>query len=482
MKNRLVAVMSALFFASAPACADSHLPAQLRDALQKAVDASPEVLSRWHAFRVVENQQDVARGEYLPSVDVSAGVGREYLKRPGESRESFNRRGATIGLNQMLYDGMFTRNEVARLGHAKLTRYFELLEAVQDTSLETFKAYVDVLRYRDLVQATKENYVEHKLVYDQIVDRTQAGVGRGVDLEQATGRLALAESNLLTEAANLHDVSARYVRLVGEKPSEDAQPIDPAMLSARLPTTIGEVLNTSFAENPALKTALANIRASQAQVDTVRSAFRPRLDLRASQSAEHNLDGNRGRTNEGVVELVMTYNLYRGGADQARLRQAAEEVNISRDLREKACRDLRQTVSIAYNDVQQLREQMAYLDQHQLSTGKARQAYRQQFDIGQRSLLDLLDTENEYFEARRAYINASYNKLLAEARSLAGMGRLLTALDVTRSDLPAVSQLADESDYVDAASLCPPEAPGMLVVDKEALFEEAMQTLGAGRR
>lgn len=178
----------------------------------------------------------------------------------------------------------------------------------------------------------------------------------------------------------------------------------------------------------------------------------------------------------------MNFNLYRGGGDQARLRQAAETLNAAHDTRERVCRDLRQAVSISYNDNRVLEEQLKYLEQHQLSSARAREAYRQQFDIGQRTLLDLLDGENEYFDARRAYANAYYNRLIAQAGTLARTGTLLETLGVARESLPSVSELAGEETYIDGESVCPPVAPEALRVDKEALFAEAKRAMGDRRR
>ncbi|MGL1832325.1 TolC family protein [Rhodocyclaceae bacterium SMB388] len=184
-----------------------------------------------------------------------------------------------------------------------------------------------------------------------------------------------------------------------------------------------------------------------------------------------------GLTRDGVVGLVMTYNLSRGGADQARLRRAAETANEGMDLREKVCRDVRQSLSIAYNDVSRLNEQLGYLAQHRRSSERTRQAYRQQFDIGQRTLLDLLDTENEFSEASRAYVGALHDQLVAEARSLAEMGRLMRALDVAREDLPTPADLGQQRGAIDPDSICPPEAPEPLRIDKEAVFAEAMRAM-----
>lgn len=475
-------LISAALLASLPGIVSAEVPAKLREVAQQAVSANPEVQARWHAFEAARHEQDVVRSGYLPQIDVAAGVGREKIKLPGATSDSFDRTSTSVIMSQMLFDGFLTRSEVSRFGHAKMVRYQELLSDAESVALEAVRAYVDVQRQRELVRFAQENYVEHKLVYDQIVDRTRSGIGRGVDLELATGRLALAESNLLTAATNLHDVSTRYLRVVGTPPVDDLPALDPATLRKALPANVRDALREAYSSSPSLKATVANVRAGEMLVDSRRAANSPRIDLLARQDYDRQLDGGRASTREGVVEVVMSYNLYRGGADQARLRQAAEELNGARDTREKVCRDIRQTLTIAYNDVSALESQLRYLDQHQLSMSKARQAFRQQFDIGQRTLLDLLDNENEYFDSRRAYAEAAYNQLIAQARSLAGMGQLLKALSVTRDNLPAFGDLAGNETYLEPEAVCPPDAPEMVEIDKPALLEEAMRTVGSARR
>jgi adhesin transport system outer membrane protein len=290
-----------------------------------------------------------------------------------------------------------------------------------------------------------------------------------VDAKQANGRLALAESNLLTELSNLHDVSARYVRLVGEVPAAKLASFPAKFTLPHLPTSVVEAMNQAASRNPALNAAIENVRASRAAIDSRKAAFGPRVDLRLSQSQDHNLLGALGQTRQSVVELLLTYNLYRGGADEARMTQAAEALNQALDLQDKACRDMRQTLSIAFNDMLRLNEQLGYLDQHRLSTDKAREAYRQQFDIGQRSLLDMLDTQNEYFESSRAYVNAQYNQITAQARTLAGIGRLMPAMDINRADMAEEAERNPARSEADANEVCGAIAPMPPLVDKAQL-------------
>lgn len=430
----------------------------LQDAVKKAIVSNPEVQARWHDFLASQDEVDVARGGYYPRLDLSAGVGRENIKQPSLPSDSFTRRGAALTLNQMIYDGFATKSEVTKLAYARLTRYYEVLDATEITALEVTRAYEDVLRYRELSKLAQENYAQHKQIFDQIQQRVQAGVGRRVDLEQAGGRLALAQSNLLTEASNLHDVSARYQRIVGELPPGEM--VSPELLKQGIPPSIEEALKLAFQGSPAFNAALENVRAAQAEIGTAKANFHPRVDLRASKDIAFNDNGVSGRRDDEIIELVLNYNLFKGGSDRARVNQFSKRLELAKDLRDKSCRDIRQTLAIAYNDVGRLSKQLSFLDQHQLSIEKAREAYRRQFDIGQRTLLDLLDTENEYFQARRAYSNATYDYAIAHARTLAGMGALVPALQVAREGMPTAQELGQDRKSVDAADIkCPGEAP-----------------------
>lgn len=481
-KVRTLVCLAVLSTLQIGATASAAAPEPLRDAVRKAVVTNPEVQARWHAFQAAGADQDAARGGYYPQVDLSASIGRERLVRPNSGTDDYTHRNATLSLNQMVYDGFFTQSEVARMGYARLARYYELIDTSEGAALEVVRAYGDVLRYRELVRLAKLNYVEHKQISDQIGQRAGAGVGRRVDLEQATGRLALAESNLLTEVSNLHDVSARYLRLVGEMPPAELPDFGDKLTAAALPANASEALREAFNTSPTINAAVENVRAGQSLVEARRSAYHPRVELQAYKSIDRNLDGINGRSTDSVVQLVLNYNLFRGGADQARLRSAAESLNQSKDLREKACRDVRQTLAIAYNDSQRLVEQLRYLDQHQLSIEKAREAYRRQFDIGQRTLLDLLDTENEYFQARRAYTNARYDQVIAQARTLNGIGKLMSALDVAREDLPAPADIGQDRSGIDPATICPPDAPLPLQIDKAALLSDTLREAGGTKR
>lgn len=449
-------------------------PQTLKDAAKSAIVSNPEVLSRWHNFKAAEGERDAAFGSFLPRLDLSMGAGRENRDDP-LMHGGYDRNSASLTLTQMLYDGFATSNDVKRLDHAGLVRALELLDASDNIALEAARAYYDVLRYRKLVSLAEDNYVHHRAVLAQIQVRVQSGIGRRVDLEQAAGRLALAESNLLTETSNLHDVSARFQRIVGDVPAKEME--DLKKLSGTIPANSGEAIKLAQSNHPALRAAIENVRSASYAASVRRSAYQPRVDLRIKDEQGHNLGGILGQHDTRVAEVVLNWNLFNGLSDDARNRQYAEQANVAKDLRDKSCRDIRQTLTIAYNDVQKLNEQLKYLDQHQLSIEKARDAYRNQFDMGQRTLLDLLDSENELYQAKRAYTAAEYDLAIANARTQSGMGNLLATLDISANNVSELPSFEGWTSDEEAATQCPPEAVGVYTANKVDLDARAMELM-----
>ena len=143
------------------------------------------------------------------------------------------------------------------------------------------------------------------------------------------------------------------------------------------------------------------------------------VEARLAGASGRNVDGIEDQKRNGSAHIVLNWNLYNGGADTARVNQQKNLLNQAADVRDRVCRDTRQVAAIAYNDTRKLTEQLVYLERNTLAIEKARDAYRQQFDIGQRSLLDLLNAENELYTAKRSYANAESDLQLAYARTQA---------------------------------------------------------------
>lgn len=442
-------------------------PETLEKIIEKAVSENPEVQASFHAFKASEFDESAAKGRYLPNLTVDQTFRNQERLTPNINNTYTPNQQSTLTLRQMIFDGLATPSEVGRLDHVAKSRFYELQGQMQGVALDTATAYFDLLRYRRLVSYAQDNFVVHKQIFDKIKSRVDAGVGKKVDLEQATGRLALAEANLLTETTNLFDVSARFQRLVGELPPESVTEV--MLTGDGLEASADQVLDTAYKQNPNILAAIENIIAVEKSVTGRKAPFMPRLDLQGRKVLDVNGVSRNSTLAADTLEVTASWNIFNGFTDKSNLDSAVETLNRSHDLRDKACIDTRQLVAIAYNNIKQLNEQVAYRKQHQDSIENARLAYRKQYDIGQRTLLDLLDTENEYFQSRRNFTNAEMDLSTAYARTYAGQGLLLKKLGVTRSDVGEYPR----EEYMDRENVCKAVAPTQVVPDKAALLANA---------
>ncbi|MDH3991490.1 MAG: TolC family outer membrane protein [Gammaproteobacteria bacterium] len=470
--NRKLSLLLALLTLGGIASAAAAEPvADFATAVKQGVLTSPRVNASWYNFEAVREAERGARGAYLPSVDVTSEIGREDRDTPLIEDRNYGRDASRLSITQMLFDGFATREEVRRLGYSKLSQYYDLQRDSQEAALEAAQAYMDTVRYQQLVKYAEDNYVVHRQVYDKIAERTVGGVSQGVDLEQAAARIALAESNLLTEMTNLHDVQTRFQRVVGALPAPDL-PM-PTVPSSMIPELREAALNTAYTQSPAINSAIENLRSTQAALNATNAPMMPRVDLRYRNEVEHDTDGIDGKFDEEAVEVVLSYNLFRGGADSARKREYYNLYNAAIEERKQACINVRQNTMIAFNNIKALEQQVLLLDRNRISQDKTRRAYLDQFDLGQRTLLDLLDSQNEYFDTQRAYAAAEADLRIAQAATLSNMGLLLNAMDVAGLNAEQIAELnldLTRGDGENAQPLCPPEAPRAVVLDKEALF------------
>ncbi len=440
-------------------------------AVAVALGYNPAVVSAYHEFQAARDGQAIAEGGLRPSVDVAADVAWEERQTPLNDFGDYGRNSVRFSITQLLFDGFATRDQARAAGFDALSAYYAFDAASQAVALEATETYLGTLLYQRLVAYAEENYVVHRQLFNRIAERADAGVSQRVDLEQATARMALAESNLLTEVTNLHDTRAEFQRVVGHLPADKLSL--PTLPGGALPDVRDEALAIAYRQNPVINGSIEDMRAARELTNSTRGAFFPRFDLRYRNERAEDQDGFRGDTDLEAVEIVMTYNLYRGGADSARRRQASNRYYAAVESRKQACLDVRRQTMIAFNDIGVLERQVDYLARQLDAQDKTRRAYNDQFDLGQRSLLDLLDSQNEYFDTQRALINARTQLVTAQARTLAEMGALTRTLDAAgfNADKIEALELDLKRGEDETIAVCPQAVPGAIDIDQEAIFE-----------
>ena len=396
-------------------------------AVSAALASNPAVVSAYYDFEAAREGQRSVQGDLYPSVDLNADYAWEERETPLNDFGDYERDSVRFSVTQLLFDGFQTRDQARSLGYEKLARYYDFHGAAQDIALEATEAYSNTVLFQQLVEFAEENYVVHRQVYNKIAERVAAGRDEGVNLEQATARIALAESNLLTEVTNLYDTRAEFQRVVGLLPGDDL-PM-PLVPTGMLPGMRDEALRVAYEQSPEINRSIEEMRAAREALNATRGPMYPRIDLRYRNEQETNIDGFRGDYDLQAVELVLNYNLFRGGGDSARRREFSNRYYAAVENRKQACLSVRREVMVAFNNVRALEQQVQYLTLQLEAQDKTRRAYNDQFDRNQRTLLDLLDSQNEYFDTQRALASANINLLQAQASVLAETGVLTNALD-----------------------------------------------------
>ncbi len=235
----------------------------------------------------------------------------------------------------------------------------------------------------------------------------------------------------------------------------------PAVPVGQIPELRGAALEVAYQNSPVINAAIENLRAAQESLNLTNAPFMPRFDLRYRNQVEHDTDGIDGKFEEEAIEVVMKYNLFRGGADSARKREYYNLYYAAIEERKQACLNVRQEISNDFNNIEALRQQVVLTDVSMRAQDKTRLAYRDQFNRGKRSLLDLLDSQNEYFDSERAHMTAVVDLVAAEASTLSNMGLLLASLEVDGINADKIAEmdldLTRDPNDENTHALCPGE-------------------------
>lgn len=404
----------------------------LSAAVHQALETNPSVLSAARNQQAADASIGVARGSYFPRLDVLVGEGREHSKNAatisfGRDWVPLNRHEELVLLSQTLWDGLGTKSEVERRRALAESSAYRLRGTAEDVAMQAINAYLEVVRNRELLAYANDNLNAHASAYRQVSLHGEGAAGSRADLEQMETRLALAKSNVALAQNALIDAETAFRTVVGETPVDLS---DPSSDEKAVPESVEQAIQIAYDHHPLLKSAKADIDAADAQRRGARSPFYPRIDLELSASDNKNIDGLPFPDRERAAMLRLRWNLFRGGADSSHLAETAQQVGEVGEIAKRTRRQVESAVRLGYSAYQAARERLPLLEQYVIWSDKTRQAYAKQFVTGQQTLVNLLNSENEYYSARSAYINARSSETNARYRVLFAMGDLLDALGI----------------------------------------------------
>ncbi|HAT8105011.1 TPA: TolC family outer membrane protein [Legionella pneumophila] len=406
----------------------------LYEAVQYGMIANPDILLNTAKGLSAKQAIDKAKGGLYPSIDVTGGFGRQRSVNPTSAAiddtpsTTLNIVESAVELRQRLFAGGGIINEVKRNQYLTEAQKWKTQGIAEDLALEITKNYFAVLLHERLYAYSIENLKAHKAVFKMIKERATAGITRTAEVDQANARLALAEANKISALADLQEVKINYAKTVGKWPENLQVPHVPARKS--LPNNLARIIEKGLDNHPTVKSSYADIKEAKAQYDVARAAYYPEVNLVLNSSKNKNLGGLIGPNDSDTVAVRMNYNAFRGGADAARIRETAYQVQEAYETKNRTLLELKETIRLAWNAYVASALRIQPLKQHVTASRKTRTAYQDEFKVGKRTLLDLLDSQNEYYESQIELARAENDEILSRYRILNGMGCLLKHLNL----------------------------------------------------
>lgn len=445
------ASLLALTFSGQPVSAQQTLtenPTELtlQEAISVGVMTNPEYGVVAASRRATDEELGQARALYLPSVDLSADTGIEYTDDPAtrsgtdDDTETLYRYETGLTVTQMLFDGFETKYEVERQKNRVESAAHRVRETAELVGLAIVETYLEVIRQRELLKISRDNVAAHINILEQISDGASAGRSTQADVEQAKARLASARAQESSTRQSLRIAEAEFRREVGDPPQDLVMPAAPLQM---LEQDVEEQVKMTLAESPTLDIFESDIEVAHAEYEGTGSTLYPQLDVQLNARQGHDINGVEGRDRSASALLVMNWNLYRGGADVARVREFTHRHQQSKEERSEAARSIEDEVRQSWAQMISAGERAREFSAQAAANVEVVRAYRDQFELDRRTLLDVLDAQNELLVSRSNTINAQFLEMFSVFELLALRGHLLPSLDVAyprESDTMAESE------------------------------------------
>jgi outer membrane protein, adhesin transport system len=410
----------------------------LSEYVAESVQAHPAVRQQIHHYRQIAQDREMALSGWRPSVTIDASSGAYSTESPitFQQRRDYNSSRGTVTLNQNLFAGFET---TARLNQtqARISSAVHLIyDEADNIALEAIRAYLEVLKQNRLIELAYKNVENHLRILSQLQERHNSGAGRRSEVEQTEGRLARARASWIAQQNNLQDALTQLHVFLGRYvgPDELEEPNIPTELEGNLEQVIQDALE----QHPAVQVAHYNIEAALADYRRSKSSNYPRVDLRLQRLLGDDLNGYVGPTDEYSAVVNLSYTLYAGGANRALQRQRISAVHENQAFSARTRRQVIETLRLAWMADQALFKQREYLGEHAQKAQQTAESYYEEFFIGQRDLLDLLDAEGEQNSAQIRVAESRYDSMIARYRTYEAVGDLFDTL--------SLSVLVEDSD------------------------------------
>jgi len=394
---------------------------RLETVLSNVYESNPTLRAARAELMAVHENLPQALGGWKPSLNLESDITNSSIENDNQPAIDGTSKSLGVSLNQPLYRGGRTMAsiEAARsfiLGQRKSLRNIE-----QIVLLDTVAAYMSVVRDRALLDLNNNNNIVISRQRDATRSRFELGETTRTDVSQAEARLSRANADIAIASSNLQASQAAYKRLTGNTAGKLGNPD----VNFPFPQTQDEAREVALANNPQILAARAFHKASTYDTDNVFGELLPDVSLTGSLSRTYDPQlGNIDERDQSLFGIRASVPLYQSGTIRSRIRQAKHISNQRYILIREAENEVEETVQAAWDALTASRAEIEARKVQVEASEIARRGVEQENELGSRTVLDLLDAEQELLDARASLVTAMRNEVVAEFTLASALGFL----------------------------------------------------------
>jgi len=420
----------------------------LDKAVDEALSTNPIVIERLKNYRMVVEDLNIAKAGYLPDVDWKSRVGYEDLYRDGDINRDLGYYTYThsLTLTQNIYNGFATKDRINYQKARILAASHNYIETANDVAFNMVKQYINVLKNKALLSAEETNVRITQDIYSDIQDVYDSGFITLSDVKKVASTLQLAQFNMLVQRNNLMDSEYNLEKLLGRDISY--ADLELPVFTSPLPINIEQATMYAVENNPSLKVTEYNLEVARMLLKESKTGYLPELDIVLDHTIDGNKDGFTGFRRQSSAMFVLNYNLYAGGADEATIQKNRSLIHKEFETQKDIKRQVIEGLKLSWSAYTMIEKQLYFLRSYSQDSKNTLELYGEEFDTGQKTLLDLLTAQDDYIRAQTKMITAEHDWLFSKYRIMDSLGEMVNIVFGVSDKYYALVNLAKQDSYV----------------------------------
>ncbi|HKT76127.1 MAG TPA: TolC family protein [Sphingobium sp.] len=405
----------------------------LKSAIAAAIDSHPEINQAIQNKEAIEFEREQARGLDLPRVNFEGSAGVRRLENAtrraiGIENQTLYPIEADLVAEETLFDSGYRSAEKRRQASRVDGAALRVGERSQFVALNVTRQYLDYMLQQRVVAAAEDNIAFHRKLLGDLGEGVQKGSISIADQQQAQERYQAALVRKSEAEQDMTNAAIQFRTLTGLSIDQVTMP---ASVESAVPPTLDEAIAAARTNNPLIREAEADIQAAHAVVDEAKAETGPTVLVEGRGRVGQDMDGFKGNTNDVQGRVVLRWQLYNGGINRAKVQEMTRRASEARFRLSQRQREAEEDVRTAWNRRDTERKRITDLTTQSTVSDSLLVSYREQFNVGRRSLLDVLDSQNTRFNTQVRAETARFSELFSQYQILAATNQLLDTLGIT---------------------------------------------------